>query len=119
MTKEDFVAFFKSPKFQVAERAFLGASGWGGIHIMQWLGINPVQTGSLVEVLVQLTPAAAAGAWGVYNMLEAKIVARAGEILAKRKAGVVEISPNAPEKFMAVAASPAPGVVPEQLKDTP
>ncbi len=35
MTKDEFVAFATSPKAQVAERAFLGSTGWGGIHIMQ------------------------------------------------------------------------------------
>ncbi len=113
---DQFIAFTTSPKFQVAERAFLGSSGWFGIHVMQWLGINPVQTGSLAEVLVQLTPALAAMAWGLYTMLEAKIIARAGQILADKQAGTVVIAPTAEPKLQAVADDPnAPGV----NKETP
>ncbi len=116
MTKDDFIAFVTSPKAQVAERAFLGSTGWGGIHLMQWLGINPVQTGSLTEVIVQLTPVLAAMAWGLYAMLEAKIIARAGQILADKQAGTVMIAPTAEPKLQAVADDPnAPGV----NKETP
>ena len=111
MTKDDFIKFVSSPKFAVAERAFLGSSGWFGIHVLQWLGVNPIQTNSVAEVLVQFTPAAAAAAWGIYNMLEAKIVARAGAILAAKQAGGVVIAPNAPAKLQALAIDPAvPGV---------
>ncbi len=114
MTKQDFVDFVSSPKAQVAERAFLSASGWGGLHLMQWLGINPVQTGSLTEVIVQLTPAAAGLAWGLYNMIETKIVARAGAILADRKAGAVVIAPTAPAALVDMSHdATVPGVVPK------
>lgn len=106
MTKDDFVAFVTSPKAQAAERAFLGSSGWGGIHIMQWLHINPVQTGSLTEVIVQFTPAAAALAWGLYVQIEARIIARAGAILAAKQAGTIIIKPTAEPKLQAMADDP-------------
>lgn len=113
MTRDQFIAWVSSPKFQVAERALLGSSGWLGIHIMQWLHLNPVQTGSLTEVIVQLTPALAAAGWGIYAALEAKIVARAGAILAAKQAGSVVIAPTAEPKLQAVANDPnSPGVNP-------
>ncbi len=119
MTKDQFIAWATSPKMQVAERAFLGSSGWGGIQLAKVLGVNPVQTGSIVEVIVQATPVLAALAWGLYAMLEAKIVEKAGAILAAKQAGSVEINANAPAKFQAVALDPsAPGVNPEP-KATP
>ncbi len=111
MTKDQFIAWATSPKMQVAERAFLGSSGWGGIQLAKVFHINPVQTGSLVEVIVQATPVLAALAWGLYAMLEAKIVEKAGAILAAKQAGSVIIANDAPAKFQALAVDPAvPGV---------
>ncbi len=68
---------------------------------------------------MQLTPVLAALAWGLYTMLEAKIIAKAGEILAAKQAGSVIIKPTAPPTLQAMADDPNVKGVNPAPKDTP
>jgi hypothetical protein len=85
MTKEQIVAFLTGPKAQTIERAFLSASGWGGLHIVQWFGISTTQLSTLDDILIQATPFAIAALWDLGANTYYAIVDKAAQILADRQ----------------------------------
>lgn len=102
MTKQEFIDAVSSPKAQGVIRAVLAGSGFIGVKLLKW-GFPSADLPVLADMAVYFIPMIAAAAWSIYDKLEARVVERAGEILAKREAGAIVLTAAAPPKLAKLA----------------